>query len=100
MKARHILCEKEGKIRDAYAVIKQNWLDEGKAIPGPKFGEIAEKASECSSGKKGGNLGWFPRGKMVGEFEQKAFSTPVGEVSQPFKSSSGWHIILVEGRKS
>jgi parvulin-like peptidyl-prolyl isomerase len=58
VKARHILCEKEGKIRDAYAVLKQNWLDEGKKVPGPKFGEIAQKASECSSAKAGGNLGW------------------------------------------
>jgi peptidyl-prolyl cis-trans isomerase NIMA-interacting 4 len=37
---------------------------------------------------------------MVGAFEQKAFGTPVGAVSEPFKSSSGWHIILVEGRKA
>lgn len=42
----------------------------------------------------------FPRGKMVGAFEAKAFGTPVGAVTEPFKSASGWHIVLVEGRKA
>lgn len=98
VKARHILTDKEQKCRDAYAVIQQDFGD--KAVPGSKFGLLAEKVSECSSAKKGGNLGWFPRGKMVGEFETKAFSTPVGEVSAPFKTTNGWHILLVEGRKA
>jgi peptidyl-prolyl cis-trans isomerase NIMA-interacting 4 len=37
---------------------------------------------------------------MVGAFEEKAFGTPVGGVTEPFKSPSGWHIVLVEGRKA
>lgn len=37
---------------------------------------------------------------MVGVFEQKAFAAAVGEVTEPFKSPSGWHIVLVEGRKA
>lgn len=96
VKARHILCEKYGKINEAYEDLKEQYP--GKIPPG-KFGELAKKWSECSSGNSGGNLGWFPRGKMVGAFEEKAFGTPPGQVTPPFKSSSGYHILLVEGRK-
>lgn len=96
VKARHILCEKYGKISEAHDELKEQCP--GKVIPA-KFGELAKKWSECSSANSGGNLGWFPRGKMVGAFEEKAFGTPPGEVTAPFKSSAGYHIVLVEGRK-
>lgn len=96
VKARHILCEKYGKINEAYEDLQEQYP--GKIPPG-KFGEFAKKYSECSSANSGGNLGWFPRGKMVGAFEEKAFSTPPGQVTPPFKTSMGYHIILVEGRK-
>lgn len=96
VKARHILCEKYSKINEAYEDLKEQYP--GKIPPG-KFGELAKKHSECSSSNSGGNLGWFPRGKMVGAFEEKAFGTPPGQVTTPFKSSSGYHIVLVEGRK-
>lgn len=97
VKARHILCEKYGKINEAYEDLKEQYP--GKIAPG-KFGELAKKWSECSSGNSGGNLGWFPRGKMVGAFEEKAFGTPPGTVTPPFQSASGYHILLVEGRKA
>lgn len=96
VKARHILCEKYGKINEAYEAIQEEYP--GKIPPG-KFGEFAKKYSECSSGNSGGNLGWFPRGKMVGAFEEKAFGTPPGQLTPPFKTSNGYHIVLVEGRK-
>lgn len=48
----------------------------------------------------GGELGWFPRGRMVAPFEQYAFSGPIGKVSPPIKSPLGYHIIVVEGRKA
>eukprot|EP00177_Eucheuma_denticulatum_P000957 GFKZ01001736.1.p1 GENE.GFKZ01001736.1~~GFKZ01001736.1.p1 ORF type:complete len:144 (-),score=31.31 GFKZ01001736.1:893-1324(-) len=96
VKARHILCEKYGKINEAYEELKEAYP--GKIPPG-KFGELAKKYSECSSANSGGNLGWFPRGKMVAAFEEKAFNTPPGQVTAPFKSASGYHIVLVEGRK-
>lgn len=51
------------------------------------FFQVASEYSECPSGKKGGDLGWFPRGKMAGPFQDVAFSTPVGATSAPFKST-------------
>eukprot|EP00270_Netrium_digitus_P000763 TRINITY_DN1084_c0_g1_i1.p2 TRINITY_DN1084_c0_g1~~TRINITY_DN1084_c0_g1_i1.p2 ORF type:complete len:141 (-),score=43.56 TRINITY_DN1084_c0_g1_i1:526-948(-) len=100
VKARHILCEKQGKITEAYKKLQEGWLDAGDKVPPAKFGEIAAQYSECPSGKKGGDLGWFPRGKMAGPFQEVAFATTIGATSAPFKSTHGYHIILVEGRKS
>ena len=53
--------------------------------------------SECPSGKKGGDLGWFPRGKMAGPFQEVAFNTPVGATSAPFKSL---HMLLYIKKKT
>ncbi|KAL7161326.1 hypothetical protein ACSBR2_041891 [Camellia fascicularis] len=48
---------------------------------------LAAEYSECPSGKKGGDLGRFPRGKMASLFQDVAFSTSVGAISAPFKST-------------
>jgi len=62
---------------------------------GREFSEVAKNISICPSKKKGGNLGWFTRGKMVKEFEKAAFSLKKGEISEPFKTQFGWHIVKV-----
>ncbi|MED6146169.1 hypothetical protein PIB30_032101 [Stylosanthes scabra] len=100
VKARHILCEKQGKINEAYKKLQDAWLANGDKVPPPEFAKIAQEYSECPSGKKGGDLGWFPRGKMAGPFQDVAFATPIGATSAPFKSTHGYHIILCEGRKN
>ncbi|KAK9996113.1 hypothetical protein SO802_020799 [Lithocarpus litseifolius] len=100
VKARHILCEKQGKINEAYKKLQDGWLSNGDKVPPAEFAKVAQEYSECPSGKKGGDLGWFPRGKMAGPFQEVAFNTPVGVTSAPFKSTHGYHIILSEGRKN
>ncbi|KAI9173992.1 hypothetical protein LWI28_009975 [Acer negundo] len=100
VKARHVLCEKQGKINEAYKKLQDGWLSNGDKVPPAEFAKIAAEYSECPSGKKGGDLGWFPRGKMAGPFQEVAFNTPVGATSAPFKSTHGYHIILSEGRKN
>ncbi|CAO2826808.1 unnamed protein product [Amaranthus hypochondriacus] len=100
VKARHILCEKQGKINEVYQKLQEGWLDTGDKVPPAEFGKLAAQYSECSSGKKGGDLGWFPRGKMAGPFQEVAFKTAVGATSAPFKSTHGYHIILCEGRRN
>ncbi|XP_022156307.1 peptidyl-prolyl cis-trans isomerase NIMA-interacting 4 isoform X3 [Momordica charantia] len=100
VKARHILCEKQGKITEAYKKLQDGWLSNGDKVPPPEFAKLAAEYSECPSGKKGGDLGWFPRGKMAGPFQDVAFSTTIGATSAPFKSTHGYHIILCEGRKN
>lgn len=87
VKARHILCEKQGKINEAYKKLQDGWLGNGDKVPPAEFAKLAAEYSECPSGKKGGDLGWFPRGKMAGPFQEVAFSTPVGATSAAFKST-------------
>lgn len=66
---------------------------------GGDFANYAKMYSLCPSGQNGGQLGCFGRGQMVPEFERKAFSMKVGEVSDPVMTQFGWHLIKVDGRK-
>ena len=61
---------------------------------GEKFSNIAKGVSrDPGSGKRGGDLGWFTRGKMVKEFEQTAFALQKGQTSPIVKTPFGYHII-------
>jgi peptidyl-prolyl cis-trans isomerase C len=84
--AAHILVKTEQEARQLLEEIKSGKMD---------FAKAAQLKSLCPSGKKGGDLGWFGRGKMVREFEQAAFSTPKGQIAGPFKTEFGWHIMKV-----
>eukprot|EP01029_Cantina_marsupialis_P028679 TRINITY_DN777870_c0_g1_i1.p1 TRINITY_DN777870_c0_g1~~TRINITY_DN777870_c0_g1_i1.p1 ORF type:complete len:150 (+),score=37.25 TRINITY_DN777870_c0_g1_i1:101-550(+) len=61
---------------------------------GISFAELASKESDCSSAKRGGDLGEFTRGQMQKEFEDVAFTLNVGEISGVVSTASGMHIIL------
>ncbi len=64
--------------------------------PEANFEQIAkDNSTDTSTAPNGGDLGWFPRGIMVGEFDAVAFATPPGQISQPFQSEFGWHIVKV-----
>lgn len=84
--ASHILVETEEKAKE---ILKE--MDDGL-----KFEEAAEKYSSCASKEQGGSLGEFERGKMIPEFEEKAFSMEKEEISEPVKSQFGYHIIRVD----
>ena len=81
--AQHILVKTE---QEAKEIIEQ--LNQGKS-----FEELAKSRSQCPSGKKGGNLGWFSHGQMVKEFQKAAFSLKKGQILQPVKTQFGWHVI-------
>jgi len=66
---------------------------------GGSFEYYAKKYSLCPSGKNGGYLGYFSKGQMVPEFEKKAFSMEVGEISTPVRTNFGWHIIKVVDKR-
>ena len=65
------------------------------------FANAARQFSIDESNKnRGGDLGWFGRGRMVPEFEAAALAAPVGQVIGPVQTQFGQHLILVEGRES
>ncbi|MCG8475577.1 MAG: peptidylprolyl isomerase [Cytophagales bacterium] len=67
-----------------------------KARQGEDFGDLAYRFSEDPSAKTNkGDLGFFSIMRMVQEFEEKAFTTPVGQISEPFQTKFGYHIIKV-----
>ena len=58
------------------------------------FEELASQFSDCSSAKKGGDLGMFGPGQMQKPFEEASFALQVGQMSGPVFTDSGVHIIL------
>ncbi len=66
---------------------------------GVDFSELARKHSDCSSSVKGGDLGFFARGKMSPSFEERAFSLQTGSVSGIVETPFGYHVIKVEERR-
>jgi parvulin-like peptidyl-prolyl isomerase len=84
------------KVHCAHILVKTE--QEAKTIldqlnKGANFSKLAMEKSSCPSGKKGGDLGTFSRGRMVREFEQAAFALQRSQISQPIKTEFGWHII-------
>ena len=79
----HILVKTESEAKNIKARLEK----------GEKFGSIAHQISLCPSGKKGGDLGSFTRGKMVKEFENAAFGLEKGQTSGPVKTKFGYHRI-------
>jgi len=68
---------------------------------GQPFEDLAKRYSDdAASGSQGGDLGWTQNGQMVPEFEQVMNSTAKDEVSRPFESRFGWHILQVQDRRT
>ena len=61
------------------------------------FEELASKYSDCSSAKRGGDLGHFERNQMQKPFEDAAFNLEIGEMSSIVETDSGVHIIKRTG---
>ena len=68
-------------------------------VGGGDFAELARKYSADGSAPRGGELGWVEKGYTVPEFENVIYSLEPGQVSQPFTTQFGWHIVkLLEKR--
>ena len=89
--ARHILLENEA---DAQKVIAD--LDAGGV-----FADLARERSKGPSSGQGGDLGFFTKADMVPEFSEAAFALEPGQYTkEPVQTQFGWHVILVEDRRS
>jgi len=99
IKARHILLTTgKGKKDDA---VKLEIEKISKEVNPSNFKKLANKYTQDPSGKgKGGDLGWFSKGRMVPAFEKVAFSLKPGTISKPLKTDYGQHIIYLEDKKN
>ncbi|XP_057422481.1 peptidyl-prolyl cis-trans isomerase Pin1 [Lotus japonicus] len=109
VRASHILIKHQGSRR------KASWKDpEGRVIKNTtresavaqlstlredilsgkaNFEDVASRISDCSSAKRGGDLGPFGRGQMQKPFEEATFALKVGDISEIVDTDSGVHII-------
>ncbi len=91
VEASHILVEDE----DTAKKVAEKLAD------GADFAELAkEYSTDTSNAENGGELGFFAKGDMVAEFEDKAFSMEKGAISDPVKTEYGYHIIKVTDKKA
>lgn len=59
----------------------------------------ATYSNDTGSARDGGSLGWVTPGMMVPEFDKKMQEIPVGEISEPFQTQFGWHILQVTDKR-
>ena len=98
--ARHILITPNEIIDDETA--RQQLLDAHQRIEdGEDFGELAKLLSDDpGSANSGGELGWAGPGTFVPEFQGTVDTLGVGEMSEPFRSPFGWHVVEVLDRRT
>jgi len=101
VKVSHILIGADAK---AGAAEKKNAREKAEKLQkelagGADFAKLAGENSTCPSGKQGGDLGYFGKGRMVPPFEQAAFALKPGETSGVVETSFGYHIIKMTERK-
>jgi peptidyl-prolyl cis-trans isomerase SurA len=72
-----------------------------RILAGEDFAELAKNYSEDpGSALNGGTLSWIDPNVLVPEFREVMNSTPAGQLSKPFKSPYGWHVLEVMGRRA
>lgn len=96
--ARHILVKTSEIVSEADARRKLNNLRE-RIVNGADFGELAKLNSDDASSIKGGDLGWIYPGDTVPEFERVMNNLKVEQLSEPFVTSFGWHLMQVLERR-
>ncbi len=103
VRARHILFEmpKNPTPKEMADTAQKAFFVMEKLKKGANFAEMAKKYSnDPGSATQGGDLGFFPRGKMVPEFDKAAFDLPVGKISDLVRTNFGLHIIQVQEKRA
>jgi len=97
--ARHILM-KPDELQDD-ATVRQRLADvRQRVLKGEEFAAFASSMSaDSSSAVNGGDLGWSGPGSFVPEFEATLARLKDNEISEPFRTEFGWHIVQVLGRR-
>lgn len=92
VRAAHIIKNVDDKTTEESALAGIRAVEE-RLKGGEAFEAIADELSDCPG--NGGDLGWFPRGQMVPEFEAVVFALKTGEISPAFRTAFGFHIAKV-----
>lgn len=97
--ARHILIRPSATLTPEQAKAKIDAIYQ-QLKAGADFAKLAEENSaDPGSAKQGGDLGWVDPGATVPEFQAAMDKLQPGEISKPFQSQFGWHIVQVLGRR-
>jgi peptidyl-prolyl cis-trans isomerase C len=88
--ARHILVATEAEAKEIIAELKK----------GADFATLAKQKSKDPGAAEGGDLGFFTKDQMVPEFSEVAFKLDKGQISDPVHTQFGWHVILVEDKRT
>lgn len=98
VRASHILISPAGSSDEDWAAAEAEAWEIFNQATTENFGELAQAYSDDSTASTGGELGYLYRGKTVPEFEAAAFALDVGQISEPVRSTYGYHIITVTDR--
>ena len=99
-KARHILITPNELVDEQAAIQRLRQLGL-RLESGDDFATLARTHSDDrGSALQGGDLGWVSAGQMVPEFEEVMLATEKGQISAPFRSEFGWHILQVLDRRT
>ena len=97
-RARHIFLRPSPQLNEVAA--EQKLLDiKRRVVAGQDFAALAKENSDDGSAKDGGDLGWANPGMFVPEFEQVMNSLAPGQISEPFASRFGLHVLQVLERR-
>jgi parvulin-like peptidyl-prolyl isomerase len=97
VRARHLLVKAAGNPSDDQKALQRAEQILARVRGGDDFAKLAGELSEDTATKeKGGDLGFFVKGRMAPEFEAAAFAAKPGEVVGPVKTTFGYHLIKVE----
>jgi peptidyl-prolyl cis-trans isomerase SurA len=97
--ARHILVRTDGDTSDAVAKARLDTM-RARIAGGADFAELATKSSDDPISKtRGGDLGWFAQDAYGVEFGTVVTALSDGQVSEPFKTQAGWHILQRVGSR-
>jgi peptidyl-prolyl cis-trans isomerase C len=102
IRARHILIRVPPQVSPADEAKLKSKADNAlkRAKTGEDFAVLAKEVSDDGSKEDGGDLGFFPRGRMVPPFEEAAFALQPGQISDIVRSQFGYHIIKAEEHKT
>lgn len=99
-RVRHILIKTSEVTSDEDARTRLEQLRQ-RIVGGDDFADLARANSEdTASAIKGGDLGWVTPGDLLPRFEEEMNRLEIGELSEPFRTEFGWHLIQVLERRS